>query len=94
MSNKEWGGARTGAGRRPGLTDAEKARREAEFQKFKYMSELSDREPTCPLPVDAYCQTDKCFNMTKQGLWQMRSHVYSIRPICNQCIKEGGHAAN
>ncbi len=91
MSNS-YGGRRTGAGRKPGFTDAEKVRREAEYQKFSYMSDLSDKEPICPLPADAYCQTNKCLNMTRQGIWQMRSHVYSIRPMCATCIQAAGHA--
>ncbi len=89
---KSWGGKRPGSGRKPGLTNTEKARREAEFQKFKYMDDLSDKVPIYQLPVEAYCQTDKCYNMAKRGIWQMRNRVWSIRPICEICIRVGGHA--
>lgn len=83
------GGRRPGAGRRPGLTDTEKARKEAEYQKFSYMADICDKTPIYQLSVEAYCQTDKCLNMTDRGLWQMRNRIYSIRPICDKCIKEG-----
>lgn len=92
MSSNNHGGRRQGAGRRPGLTDTEKARKEAEFQKFKYMSELSDKEPIYQLSIEVPCQTDKCFNKANQGLWQMRGNIYSIRPICKICIQMQGHA--
>lgn len=92
IEKKPWGGKRPGSGRKPGLTDAEKARREHEYQKFSFMSDLSDKEPICQLPTEAYCQTDKCYNMTNQGIWQMRNRIWSIRPICEVCIRVEGHA--
>lgn len=92
IEKKPWGGKRPGAGRKPGLTDAEKVRKEQEYQKFSFMSDLSDKEPICQLPTEACCQTDKCYNTTSQGIWQMRNRVYSIRPICEVCIRVEGHA--
>ena|ERR1700736_1261994 len=90
---KKHGGRRSGSGRpHTLLKQPEISRREKDFQKFKFMSDLSDIAPIYQIGVEVPCQTSGCFTMTNQGLWQMRNHVWSIRPICVKCIQEGGHA--
>jgi hypothetical protein len=92
MPNGDWGGKRPGSGRRPGLTDTEKEKREREYQKFSYMADLSDKMPIQLMPVEVPCQTPGCFNMTHQGCWQgTPKHIFSLRPICSTCIVLSGH---
>jgi len=84
---KSWGGKRPGAGRVPGLTEAEELHRAKVIQKFSYMSELSDKLPIQLMPVEVPCQSSGCFNMTEKGIWQLVRKAWSVRPICDKCIR-------